>query len=576
MHSIDSAPTAEDTCVPPCKSPAVSATPARIRKSALGCLLILLLLLSFSATGANQDIPPDLTITQEALTASIKLQKTLRKKEKALRKEIGKTVTQSHKKALLQKLEVLEKEISSATQDFEFMAAGTDVSSLWQSQEATFNFQQEFLALLKPAIDEMKQMTTGVRVKSELRERIANLEERLPIATKAMESIDTLLQHSKNQLLLKELARTRKKWATQKSIIESQLNSARLQLDKINSADISFAEKSQGYLKDFFQKRGLYLATAVLIMLAVFFASRIIYSLIIRFLPGFSKLQRSFQIRLFDLSYRILTFASLLITPILVFYFAEDWLLLSLSILFLIGIGWTLTHTLPRYWQQIQLFLNIGSVREGERIIMDGLPWQVKQINVFTRLENPVAGLRQRVPIAHLIDMKSRPVHYDEPWFPCHRGDWVVLSDGYFARVTGISLELVELTDKGGAHKTYPTATFLELAPRNLSTNFRLSQVVGISYDLQEASTRKIPEMLHQHLMEQIEKEGYSDHLIRLQVEFMEANTSSLDLTVLMDISGEMGKNYQKLQRAINRWSVDACTINGWEIPFTQITLHKA
>lgn len=118
-------------------------------------------------------------------------------------------------------------------------------------------------------------------------------------------------------------------------------------------------------------------------------------------------------------------------------------MLFSLSILLLIAMVWTLRQTLPRYLHQIQILLNIGAVREGERLNLDGLPWRVQQINVFCTLVNPVAELTQRVPIDALVDLKSRPARADEPWFPCKKGDWVILSDQVRAKVTGVSPELV-------------------------------------------------------------------------------------------------------------------------------------
>jgi len=42
---------------------------------------------------------------------------------------------------------------------------------------------------------------------------------------------------------------------------------------------------------------------------------------------------------------------------------------------------------------------------------------------------------------------------------------------------------------------------------------------------------------------------------------------------VIADFKGEMGELYNRLRRAIQRWSVDACTAYGWEIPFPQLTL---
>ena len=63
--------------------------------------------------------------------------------------------------------------------------------------------------------------------------------------------------------------------------------------------------------------------------------------------------------------------------------------------------------------------------------------------------------------------------------------------------------------------------------------------------------------------------------MLQLNVEFQSANTSSLDLVVLADFKGAQAPLYNRLRRAIQRWCVDACTENNWEIPFTQLTLHN-
>ena len=224
--------------------------------------------------------------------------------------------------------------------------------------------------------------------------------------------------------------------------------------------------------------------------------------------------------------------------------------------------------------KQIQLFLNIGSVREGERVAIDGLPWRVEQINVFCILNNPTAELTQRVPIDYLVDLKSRPASHAEPWFPCREGDWVVLNDGVRGKVTAVSPELVQMVQRGGAQLTYQMSSFLGASPRNLATNFRIKETLGISYKLQKESTTRIPETLQAYIQRRIEEEGYVDQLLNLRVEFERANTSSLDLVVIADFAGDLGDLYNRLRRAIQRWSVDACSEYDWEIPFPQLTLH--
>jgi hypothetical protein len=271
----------------------------------------------------------------------------------------------------------------------------------------------------------------------------------------------------------------------------------------------------------------------------------------------------------------MITIALTIIGPMVVFYVAEDWVLFSLGVLLLLGAAWTLRTAIPRYWQQIRIYLNIGSVREGERIFLEGLPWRVKKIDIFTLLDNPDAGISQRIAIENLVDLKSRPTRGDEPWFPCRKDDWVLLSDGVRGKVVGISHELVELVERGGARKTYLTQDFLGQSPRNLSVNFRLKETIGVSYNLQSISTTSMLQILKAHLLKNIEAEGYGPDLLQLNVEFQSANTSSLDLVVLADFKGVQAPLYNRLRRAIQRWCVDACTENNWEIPFTQLTLHN-
>ena len=198
----------------------------------------------------------------------------------------------------------------------------------------------------------------------------------------------------------------------------------------------------------------------------------------------------------------------------------------------------------------------------------------MRYINIYSTLENPTAGLLKRVPIDELVDLKSRPTKPDDPWFPCLKDDWVILSDGVRGKVIGISEELVQLVERGGSIRTYPTADFISLAPRNLAVNFRIKQTIGISYQHQDQATTSIPDILKDHIQEQAEKEGYGDKLLNLRVEFEAAADSSLNLVVIADFKGELGDLYNRLARAIQRWSVDACTINDWEIPYPQLVVH--
>lgn len=74
---------------------------------------------------------------------------------------------------------------------------------------------------------------------------------------------------------------------------------------------------------------------------------------------------------------------------LIVFYLRSDLLLLVLAILALVVLGLGLRQTLPRYLTEIRLLLDVGPVRTGERVIYNGVPLQVKSINVYSVLRNP-------------------------------------------------------------------------------------------------------------------------------------------------------------------------------------------
>lgn len=514
--------------------------------------------------------------TLETLNNLVALQASLRHDIQALNKQIKAAQSESQKEALQQELSELQDNLNATSRNLENISAGVDLAGLRNQEEQKFNLQQEVFALLKPAIDEMKDMTARIRKKSDLKEKIVFYGDRLAIIETALNNVKRLQAQAEDKALEATLEGMAANWEKNQAFMQSELESAQLQLDELMASEASLAEASQSYLKSFFQKRGLYLTEALLVVLLIMLLSRLSYNAMQRYMPGFNRKHRHFRIRLLELIHRILTILLIILGPMIVFYLVEDWVLFSLSLLLLLGIAWTLRQALPRYWSQIQLFLNIGSVREGERILMEGVPWLVEQINVYSTLVNPVANISQRVPIDDLVDLKSRPCRPEEPWFPCKRDDWVLLSDGVRGKVIGISHELVQLVQRGGVQVTYQTGDFLAATPRNLSTNFRLKETIGISYKLQAQSTNEIPERLQAYVRQRAEAEGYGEKLLNLRVEFSLANSSSLDITVIADFSGELGDLYNRLRRAIQRWCVDACTEYGWEIPFPQMTLSGA
>jgi len=518
----------------------------------------------------------ELDTTLVTLASLIELQQQLRVDIRDSNTELAATETEAEREAIRARVEALNDDLRSTQTNFTEIATGADTSILQEVQEPPFNFQEEFFSLLEPIIKELKGLTSHVRTKTGLRDKIAYFGERIPVVHTAMHNLTGLLDRTDDPALRENLQVMHDEWEKHLTFMLSQQQSAELQLSQLESAEVSISEASQSYFKTFFQNRGLYLGQALVVVLVILVIARLLYRLMGRVIPGYRKQLRSFEIRLLDLLFRAACVIALIVGPMVVFYLAEDWLLFSLGILLLLGAALTLREAIPRFWRQIQLFLNVGTVREGERVELDGLPWRVQQINLFSTFENPTADMQLRVKIDDLVDMRSRPHERAEPWFPCKKGDWVKLPDDSRARVIGISPELVQLVERGGAVRTYPTTDFLLLGVVNLSTNFRIKETIGVSYDLIRISTTQVVSQLQIDVEQRIRDEGYGDELLNLRVEFERANSSSLDVVVIADFDGKLAEIYNRLRRSIQRWLVDSCTEHGWEIPFNQVTVHQA
>lgn len=516
--------------------------------------------------------PQDQTILTLGNLASLK--EDLEVEIETLSLRLQKTQSSVEKQDILEQIEKLKNDLDSTLKNLQEVATGADISSLRSQDAPAFNFQEELFSLLEPAIQEMKDMTSHVRQKSAQKDRIDYYSEKLPTAQRAISNLQELITQAQDPTLKITLQSMSDSWEKQLTFLQSEIQSAGIQLEKLEEDELSLAETSQSYFKAFFQKRGLYLGRAILVVAIVLLLSSWLNRFMERYVAGYQKAHRSFKMRLVDLSHRVVTGLLVIIGPMVVFYLAEDWLLFSLGIIILLGAAVTLRHAIPKYWKLVQLFLNIGTVREGERIEMNGLPWLVQKINFYTLLKNPTAGLVRRVKIDDLVELRSREARDNEAWFPCKPGDWIRIDDT-LAKVVGISEEMTKLVLRGGAYKTLVTSDFLAAAPLCLSQNFRVKQTIGVSYSLQAESVSTICDVLHEHIRKRVDEEGYGEHLLDLRVEFEMASASSLDIAVITDYAGELAHAYNLLGRATQRWCVEACTINDWEIPFMQVTLNQ-
>jgi hypothetical protein len=520
-------------------------------------------------TGPAESVPLDM------LESIIALKQNLEQRIAEKKLDIAASTSETQKQNLAAELDRLDKMLASTSRDFERIATGVDIGLFAEQKKEQFDWKAELVSLIEPGITELKRLTQKAREKAQLKDELSYYQDRKPVVRQANENLMDLISRTEDKTVKQHLEKLVPEWQGVENQILSKLEITQMQLSELESEEQSLLESSQDSIKNFFKNRGLFLFIALVSCISIVLLIRYAYLSLVKYIPGYAVQYRPFHLRALDLLFRVVTFLAALLVVILVFYVFEDWVLLSLAIVFLMGLGWAAKHTLPRFWHQSRLILNIGAVREGERVVYQGVPWLVKRINMFSQLENPDLGQTLRVPIETLMDLTSRPFRRHEPWFPCRKNDWVILSDGTRGGVTSLSHEMVELVMRGGAKKVYQTADFLGMSPMNLSVNFRLKIGFGISYNLQAAATNEVLDILDAYIRNQLAAEGYENSLLNLRVEFGAAGSSSLDLVVIADFEGKMAPLYNRLSRAIQRWCTDACTQNDWEIPFPQLTVHK-
>ena len=476
---------------------------------------------------------------------------------------------------LAERLRELRAELADDRRQFDRFALQIDLSPFVEDQERPFDWQQELSKLLQPILAELKSATAESRAIGELRAQLGTLGERRELAEQAVERLRSLLQQEPPASLRERLETRLEHWQRIASESENRYTALDLQLQNKLEQRQSLLDETTSYARDFFQTRGLNLLLAVIAFGVVFFGVRWLAGQIMRVRKP--EAEKQFGSRLALLLLHGFSILGGLLAMMAVFNAAGDWFMLGLILIFLIGVGWASIKTLPSQIESVKLILNVGTVREGERILFNEVPYRVESLAFRAQLINPeLDGGVQQLPVRDLVGHHSRPAGGDEAWFPTRSGDWVELSDGLLGQVTHQSPSAVRLSDLGGAEVVYPTGRFLQQHPRRLTGRFRLVERFRIDYRHQGIATTEVPRLMQQALTDALPALLEKDQLQQVSVLFEAAGPSSLDYRVEVRLGGSAAPRIEIIRGDVQRILVDTCNRHGWTIPFTQITLHQA
>jgi len=484
--------------------------------------------------------------------------------------------------SILTRATELESERASLKLQFDAVAGGENASLFIDQESKPFDLQTEAASLLEPLFNELQNLSHGPRELEQLKTEISLHKARHARASRAVKSLERLIANKPEvagqpNVMRQKLSESLSLWQRRRDDAHNQMTVLEVQYEEKLAGQESLGESLQRSVLDFLRTRGMNLLLAIAAFLVVYLLVRLIHRAIERRIAK-AEAERSIYARLIDVALHVLAFVAALCAIICVFLLKSDLLLLGLSAIFIAGLAWGGVKLIPALLDELRMVLNLGAVREGERVLYAGLPWRVDVLGFQTDLSNPdLTGGKVTIPVRGLVDMQSRPYAENERWFPCEAGDWVRLeTTGTVGQVECQTPEYVSLRLLGGTLQTLPATAFLEACPSNISEGYRIEHTFGIDYRHRAEATGSIQELMQTGLREAMEKIVPPEQIQNIVVQLATTSDSSLDYEIEADFTGEAAPRHEELRRRITGILVDLSNANGWKIPYRQMTIHTA
>lgn len=488
----------------------------------------------------------------------------------AMQAQLVATETEEEKAAITEKLKKLVENKKALHTNFTLTATGIDSSTLEEKNSKKINVEEELNKIFSPLVIGLTEFTEPSRRIEFLRSNIAYYQQNLPKIRDGLVQIEMLLSETRNAEVKAKLLEEQEYWQTQEKEFTAKLEVAEQQLIDLQNRKLSPLDAFEQFIEAVFSKRGLNIMFAIM----MFFVSIIVLLLLRRLITlinPFSYIPKlRFISSLIDVSMYLLTFVIATLTLMVSLYMAGEVLALAIVVIILLGLVWAVREALPKFLGQIKLLLGYGPVRQGERVIYEGIAYLVDSIGIYSYLKNPLlTGGTIRLPIKDLLEMHSRP--YDEEketWFPCKEGDAIIMRDTGAWRIVSIQTPQRITLDWYGAPETLPTSTFLGKQILNLSKGpFWSGITLYIDYQHRHETLGEINDKLTAFVDEQFKAlPFFGENLIATWITFGEMNDTSLGYWVWAQMKPEAGLKYSAINLNLTQICLAAANKYGWEI----------
>ncbi|GEM_PF-514623 len=524
--------------------------------------------------------------TEQQLRKSLlSLSETLESRQKrlsALANDLDQTKDETEHPAMQAEIDMLTQEVAQVGEEIEIVVLGlqsreyTEIGKE-QTEAENFDLGTEIGRIFQPLIVSLERATEPSRRMEELRQLSSRTKRKQEVAKTTLDHIAQFTDETTQypQDLQEQLDNYQTLWETRLQESIDLGHALDEQLEAANRAKGStFAEFAEDF-GGFVLNRG----ASLLLALGSGIGFLILCQMLRMGLTHFYRTRRtgilSAPIRIIGMMISMIGVIGALMIAITIFNIRHDWLMLAMSLLLALAISWSFVRALPTLLEETRVLLNLGSVREGERTIINGIPYRIDRLSMYSKLVNPALNGGSLIfPVREMIAMHSRPVVEGETWFPTDVGDWIVRGDKHY-EVMNQTPEHVIIRRPGGSEDFVPVEEFLGTLFENLSDGYRRSHTIGLSYKHLALAASDIPIALTAAVGKRVTARIGEAAIQDIDTRLMDLGSSSLDFKILIDIGPGQGAHWEKIQTDITNGTIDACLENNWEIPFPQLVVHK-
>ncbi len=303
-----------------------------------------------------------------------------------MQKELEAEISDDLKKDLQNDLADLRQRYRKAKSSFLETAAGVSLEGTRDIEPKKRNLGKEAQELIAPLLDTFHRISARPRMIESLRSEIAALEEKIIIVDKALKSINSIIKFNDSQEILDDLKKIKGDTEGRLQGLKLNLEASQRQLKQETVSDKSFIEAAAKAAQDFFRIRGKNLILSIVSFFSIWWVFSALRSRIFKadiFSDPLAWVKKPLKAL-----YNIIAILLAIIGTVMCLYLLNDWVLLTFVILFLSAGAWTSRQWIPKFMQEGRIILNLGTVREGERIIWQGVPFLVCDLGFYSTLIN--------------------------------------------------------------------------------------------------------------------------------------------------------------------------------------------